>query len=147
MEKKTIEKITRKIKLPTDKELTMRVVPMPKDTNSVGSIFGGYIFSQIDIAASIPAIKRAKGNVATVAVNSIELHHAVYVGDLLSLYAHVTKVGRTSITVDVEVYAERNATDPKIIKVTQATLTFVALDENKKPRPVPPEEFNGEASE
>lgn len=129
-----------KVKLPTDKELTMRVVPMPKDTNYGGSIFGGYLFSQIDVAASIPAIRRAKGRVATVAVNSIELHHPVFVGDVLSLYAHVVKVGRTSITVDVEVYAERNAADPHVIKVTQARLTFVALDENRKPRLVPPPE-------
>lgn len=129
-----------KVKLPADKELTMRVVPMPKDTNYGGSIFGGYLFSQIDVAASIPAIRRAKGRVATVAVNSIELHHPVFVGDVLSLYAHVVKVGRTSITVDVEVYAERNAADPHVIKVTQARLTFVALDENRKPRLVPPED-------
>lgn len=132
--------MTDKLKLPSDKELTLRVVPMPKDTNYGGSIFGGYIFSQIDIAASIPAIKRAKGRVATVAVNSIELHEAVFVGDVLSLYAHVSKVGRTSVTVDVEVYAERNVVDPQVIKVTQARLTFVALDEDRKPRPVPPEE-------
>ena len=130
--------MTEKIKLPTDKELTMRVVPMPKDTNYGGSIFGGYLFSQIDVAASIPAIKRAKGRVATVAVNSIELHQAIFVGDVLSLYAHVSNVGRTSITVDVEVYAERNAADPQVIKVTQARLTFVALDEDRKPRLVPP---------
>ena len=129
-----------KIKLPTDKELTLRVIPMPKDTNYGGSIFGGYIFSQIDLAASLPAIKRAKGRVATVAVNSIVLHQAVYVGDVLSLYATVSKVGRTSITVDVEVYAERNAADPQVVKVTQAQLTFVALDEDRKPRVVPPED-------
>ncbi len=128
----------KKLKLPNDKELTIRVVPMPKDTNYGGSIFGGYLFSQIDIAASIPAIKRAKGRVATVAVNSIELHQPIFVGDVLSLYAHVSEVGRTSLTVDVEVYAERNAADPKVIKVTQARLTFVALDEDRKPRLVPP---------
>ncbi len=133
------KKIDKKIKLPTDKELTLRVIPMPKDTNYGGSIFGGYIFSQIDLAASLPAIKRAKGRVATVAVNSIVLHQAVYVGDVLSLYAFVSKVGRTSITVDVEVYAERNAADPQVVKVTQAQLTFVALDEDRKPRVVPPE--------
>ncbi len=136
--------MTEKIKLPTDKELTMRVVPMPKDTNYGGSIFGGYLFSQIDLAASIPAIKRAKGRVATVAVNSIELHQAIFVGDVLSLYAHVSNVGRTSITIDVEVYAERNAADPVVIKVTQAKLTFVALDEDRKPRVVPPEDEAGE---
>ncbi len=135
-----MDKTREKVKLPHDKELTMRVVPMPKDTNYGGSIFGGYLFSQIDVAASIPAIKRAKGRVATVAVNSIELHQAIFVGDVLSLYAHVSNVGRTSITVDVEVYAERNAADPQVIKVTQARLTFVALDEDRKPRVVPPED-------
>ena len=136
--------MTEKIKLPTDKELTLRVIPMPKDTNYGGSIFGGYIFAQIDLAASLPAIKRAKGRVATVAVNSIVLHQAVYVGDVLSLYAYVSKVGRTSITVDVEVYAERNAADPQVVKVTQAQLTFVALDEDRKPRVVPPEDDIGD---
>lgn len=130
----------RKTQLPEGKIPTMRVVPMPRDTNQGGSIFGGYIFSQIDIAASIPAIQRAKGRVATVAVNSIELHEPVFVGDVLSLYAEVVNVGRTSLTVDVEVFAERNAADPEVIKVTQATLTFVALDENRRPRRVPPEE-------
>ncbi len=131
-----------KVELPNDKDLTLRVVPMPKDTNYGGSIFGGYLFSQIDIAASIPAIKRARGRVATVAVNSIELHQPVFVGDVLSFYAEVVKVGHTSITVDVEVYAQRNAANPQVVKVTQATLTFVALDEDRKPRPVPPEEDN-----
>jgi len=134
------EKTTGKIELPVDKELTLRVIPMPKDTNYGNSIFGGYIFSQIDLAASVPAVKRAKGRVATVAVNSIVLHQAVFVGDVLSLYATVSKVGRTSITVDVEVYAERNAADPQVVKVTQAQLTFVALDEDHKPRVVPPHE-------
>ena len=138
------KEITEKIKLPTDKELTLRVIPMPKDTNYGGSIFGGYIFAQIDLAASLPAIKRAKGRVATVAVNSIVLHQAVFVGDVLSLYAYVSKVGRTSITVDVEVYAERNAADPQVVKVTQAQLTFVALDEDRKPRVVPPEDDIGD---
>ena len=120
---------------------TLRLVTMPADSNGGGTIFGGWIMSQVDIAGSIPAIRRARGRVATVAVNSFEFHHPVLVGDLVSFYAHVVKVGRTSITVEVAVYAERYRTaEVSCTKVTQGTLTFVALDENRKPRPVPPEE-------
>jgi acyl-CoA thioesterase YciA len=110
---------------------------MPKDTNSGGSIFGGWIMSQIDIAAAIPALERAKGRVATVAVNSMEFHQPVFVGDVVSCYADIIKTGKTSITVKVEVYAERNPANKEIVKVTEAELTYVALDENRKPRLLP----------
>lgn len=125
------------INLPTDKLPTIRVVAMPKDTNPGGSIFGGWIMSQIDSAAAIPALERARGRVVTVAVNSMEFHEPVFVGDVVSCYAEVIKTGRSSITVNVDVYAERNPTDPVIVKVTEARLTYVALDENRKPRPLP----------
>lgn len=121
-----------------DKQPAIRVAAMPADTNSAGSIFGGWIMSQVDIAGSIAALERARGRVVTVAVNSFEFHQPVFVGDLISCYVEVIKVGRTSITVKVEVYAQRNPGNPETIKVTEAELTYVALDENRKPRSVPP---------
>lgn len=126
--------------LPQDREPTTRVLAMPTDTNAAGDIFGGWIMSQVDIAASIAAYRRARGRVVTVAVNSFEFHQPVFVGDLISCYAEVTRVGRTSLTIWVEVYAERNRQREECIKVTEATLTFVAVDENRKPRVVPRDE-------
>ena len=120
-----------------DKQPAIRVAAMPADTNSAGTIFGGWIMSQVDIAGSIAALERARGRVVTVAVNSFEFHQPVFVGDLISCYAEVCKVGRTSITVKVEVYAQRSPEKVKTIKVTEAELTYVALDENRKPRSVP----------
>lgn len=124
--------------LPQDRDPTLRIVAMPTDTNASGDIFGGWIMSQVDIAASIAALRRAQGRVVTVAVNSFEFHRPVFVGDLISCYAEVTRVGRTSLTVEVEVFAERNRQQDDCIKVTQATLTFVAVDDQRRPRPVPP---------
>jgi len=121
-----------------DKQPAIRVAAMPADTNYAGTIFGGWIMSQVDIAGSIAALERAKGKVVTVAVNSFEFHQPVFVGDVISCYAEVIKVGRTSITVKVEVYAQRNPDNPETIKVTKAELTYVAMDENRKPRSVPP---------
>ena len=128
------------VTLPHDKQPTLRVVPMPSDANFVGDIFGGWIMSQVDIAGAIPAIRRARGRVATVAVNSFSFKQPVFVGDLVSLYADIVRIGRTSITVDVEVYAQRNPVKDECVKVTEATLTYVAVDENRKPRAVPQEE-------
>ncbi len=116
---------------------------MPSDTNFGGSIFGGWIMAQTDIAASIVAVKRAKGRVATVAVNHFEFKKPVLVGDVVSFYADVVSVGNTSITVHVDVYSQRNPQNEECYKVTEATLTFVALDEERRPRPVPPEEGHG----
>jgi len=130
---------TEKVDLPHDKQPTLRVVPMPSDANFVGDIFGGWIMSQVDIAGSIAAIRRARGRVATVAVNAFSFKKPVLVGDLVSLYADIVRVGRTSITVDVEVFAQRRPLDIECVKVTEATLTYVAVDENRKPRVVPPE--------
>ena len=118
-------------------EPILRVVPMPADTNQHGDIFGGWIMSQVDIAGSIPASRRANGRVATVAVNSFVFKQPVFVGDLLSFYASILKTGRTSITVDVEVYAHRMGLTGEIVKVTEATLTYVATGPDRRPRPLP----------
>ena len=125
-----------------NRHATLRVVPMVKDTNAAGDVFGGWVMSQVDIAGSIVAVRRAKGRVVTVAVNAFHFVAPVSVNDLVSFYATVVKVGTTSITVDVEVYAERGLRSPKpgeVVKVTEAVLTYVAVDENRKKRPVPPE--------
>jgi acyl-CoA thioesterase YciA len=114
---------------------TIRVVAMPADANAAGDIFGGWIMSQVDIAGSVVATRRAAGRVVTVAVNSFEFHQPVFIGDLISCYAEVTRVGNTSLTVDVKVYAERNRVESPV-KVTEAVLTYVAVDEDRKPRPV-----------
>jgi len=122
--------------LPRDREPTLRVVPMPADANSTGDIFGGWIMSQVDIAGALPAIRLAKGRVATIAVNSFMFKQPVLIGDLVSFYAKVVRVGRTSITVDVEVWAQRGIPEEVTVKVTEATLTYVAVDKERKPRPV-----------
>jgi acyl-CoA thioesterase YciA len=122
--------------LPTGKEPTLRVAPMPRDSNQTGDIFGGWIMAQVDIAGSIPAARVARGRVATVAVNSFQFRQPVFVGDLVSLYAEVVRVGRTSITVNVEVYAQHRPEREEVVKVTEATLTYVAVDENRRPRVV-----------
>ncbi|TFH09112.1 MAG: acyl-CoA thioesterase [Nitrosomonadales bacterium] len=126
--------------LPQDCDPTLRIVPMPTDTNHAGDVFGGWIMSQVDIAGSILAIRRACGRVATVAVNNFVFKQPVFVGDLVSFYAEIVKVGRTSITVDVSVYAQRGPREGGkeiCIKVTEAVLTYVAVDEKRRPRMVP----------
>jgi acyl-CoA thioesterase YciA len=122
--------------LPQDKDPTLRVVPLPADASHTGDIFGGWIMSQVDLAGSIPAMRLAKGRVATVAVNSFHFKKPVFVGDLVSFYAEVVKVGRTSITVNVEVYAQRRPEEVVCVKVTEATLTYVAVDDKRRPRVV-----------
>jgi len=117
-------------------EPTMRLLARPADTNFAGDIFGGWIMSQVDLAGSIVASRKARGRVATVAVNSFHFHKPVFVGDVVSCYAKVTKVGNTSLTVFVEVFSERYPERVECVKVTEATLTFVAVDENGKSRPV-----------
>jgi acyl-CoA thioesterase YciA len=133
--------MTEPVKLP-DRHATLRLVPMVKDTNAAGDVFGGWVMSQVDIAGSIAAVRRAKGRVVTVAVNAFHFVAPAFVNDLVSFYAKVVKVGTTSITVDVEVYAERGLRSPQpgeIVKVTEAVLTYVAVDEKRQKRPVPPE--------
>ena len=124
--------------LPADRPVTVRVVPMPADTNSMGDIFGGWIMSQVDIAGGIAAARRAQGRVVTVAVNALEFKKPVFVGDVVSCYAAVTGVGRTSITVKTDVYAERRAAT-EYVKVTEATFTYVAIGDDGRPRVVPEE--------
>ena len=121
-----------------DEQPVLRIVPMPADTNAHGTIFGGWVMAQVDIAGSIPAWDRAQGPVVTVAVNSFVFKEPVFVGDIVSFYARVLKIGRTSVTVDVEVYAQRKlGGDREVVKVTEAQLTYVAVDESRRPRPVP----------
>ena len=117
---------------------TLRVMPMPSDANIHGDVFGGWIMAQVDIAGALPAVRRANGRVGTVAVNSFVFKQPVFVGDLLSFYAKIVKTGRTSITVNVEVYAERNRLQADTVNVTDATLTYVATGEDRRPRELPP---------
>ncbi|TAK66577.1 MAG: acyl-CoA thioesterase [Betaproteobacteria bacterium] len=126
------------VTLPEGKEPVLRVIPMPADANHHGDIFGGWIMSQVDIAGGVLAARHARGRVATVAVNSFQFKQPVQIGDLLSFYAEIVRVGNTSITVNVEVYAQRNPEDVEIVKVTEATLTYVATDNNRRPRTVLP---------
>ena len=127
------------LSLPAGKEPVLRVMPMPADVNIHGDIFGGWIMAQVDIAGGVAAMRRARGRVATVAVNSFAFKQPVFMGDVLSFYADIVRVGTTSITVDVAVFAQRNPQDMQVVKVTEAVLTYVATDENRRPRPVPPE--------
>lgn len=125
--------------LPPDKIPALRIVPMPADLNPYGDVFGGWVMAQVDVAGAVPAWRRARGRVATVAVNSFQFKQAVSVGDIVSFYAEVVRVGRTSITVDVEVYAERHPENPIVVKVTEAQLTYVAVDGEGQKRNIPPE--------
>jgi acyl-CoA thioesterase YciA len=120
-------------------ELVLRVMPMPADANANGDIFGGWIMSQVDIAGAVLPARIAKGRIATVAVNQFVFKQAVSVGDLLSFYARVERIGNTSVTVHVAVFAERNPEKLQVVKVTEANLTYVAIDREGKPRPLPRE--------
>ncbi len=124
---------------PTDHELILRVVPLPADVNANGDIFGGWVMAQVDIAGGVAAAQRARGRVATVAVNSFQFRQPISIGDVVSLYARIERVGRTSITVHVEVIAERDPTAPVTVKVTEATLTYVAIDRSGVKREIPPQ--------
>ena len=123
--------------LPDGAELVMRVMPMPADTNPNGDIFGGWLMAQVDMAGAVLPSRIARGRIATVAVNQFIFKQPVSIGDLLSFYAKVERVGKTSITVRVEVYAERNPADLQVVKVTEANLTYVAIDREGKPRQIP----------
>ncbi|MDX1489283.1 MAG: hotdog domain-containing protein [Acidiferrobacterales bacterium] len=125
--------------LPQDRHATLRVVPLPADTNSVGDIFGGWIMSHVDVAGAIAAARRARGRVVTVAVNALTFKKPVMVGDVVSFYAEVIRVGRTSITTKVDVYAERRLQAHECVKVTEAELTYVAIDQDRQPCLVPAE--------
>jgi len=125
------------LSLPGDRELVLRVMPLPADVNANGDIFGGWIMAQVDLAGAVLPSRIAKGRIATVAVNEFIFKQPVSLGDLLSFYARVTRIGRTSISVHVEVYAERNPAELHVVKVTEADLTYVAIDARGQPRPLP----------
>ena len=122
--------------LPIDMELTLKVIPMPADVNANGDIFGGWVMAQCDLAASVIPARHAKGRMATVAVNEFVFKQPVRLGDILSFYSKLLRIGRTSVTVLVEVFAESFKAQGQYIKVTEATFTYVAIDENGRPRPI-----------
>ena len=124
-------------KLPEGKQPALRVMPMPADANQNGDIFGGWIMAQVDVAGGIVAGRLARGRVATVSVNSFVFKQPVQIGDVLSFYVELKHIGTTSITVTVEVFAERRPEQPRTVKVTEATLTYVAIDRDGRPRKVP----------
>jgi len=113
----------------------LRVTPGPSDINSNGHIFGGWVLSQMDIAAGIVAARRAKGAVATVAIERMEFIAPIELRDLISVYAEIERVGRTSMAIRIEVVADRDRGENQV-KVTEGLFTFVALDEHHRPRPV-----------
>ena len=117
------------------REPILRVVPRPADINANGHIFGGWILSQMDIAAGIVAAREADGPVATVAIEAMEFTAPILLHDLISVYAHVERIGRTSIAIRIEVIASRKRGKEEV-KVTEGLFTFVALDESHRPRPV-----------
>ena len=125
------------VQLPTDQELVLKVIPMPGDCNANGDIFGGWVMAHVDLAGAVVPARYAGGRMATVAVNEFVFKHPVRVGDILSFFAKLTRIGRTSLTVKIEVYAERFGSQSQYTKVTEALLTYVAIDENGKPREVP----------
>ena len=128
---------TSHVALPHDKELVLKVIPMPADCNANGDIFGGWVMAQVDLAGSVVPARYTQGRMATVAVNEFIFKQPVRVGDILSFFSAVTRIGRTSITVKVEVYAERYNTQGNYIKVTEALVTYVAIDDQGKPREIP----------
>lgn len=124
------------MEFPHDQQPAIRVFAMPADTNAMGDIFGGWMMSQVDVAGSVAAFKRANGRVVTVAVNEFLFLNPVYVGDLVSIFSEVVKVGNTSIQVAAHAFSERLIDNYETIKVAEATLTYVAIDNNRRPRPV-----------
>lgn len=122
---------------PEDHVLVLKVIPLPGDANANGDIFGGWVMAQMDLAGSVLPARYAQGRMATVAVNEFIFKQPVRVGDILSFYAKMERIGRTSMTVHVGVYAERFANQGTYIKVTEARMTYVAIDDSGRPRPVP----------
>jgi acyl-CoA thioesterase YciA len=125
------------VALPVDKELVLKVIPMPGDCNANGDIFGGWVMAQVDLAGSVIPARYTQGRMATVAVNEFIFKQPVRVGDILSFFSELVRIGRTSITVKVEVFAERFIAQGQYIKVTEALLTYVAIDEHGQPREIP----------
>ena len=122
---------------PSDKELVLKVIPMPADCNANGDIFGGWVMAQVDLAGSVIPARLVNGRMATVAVNEFIFKQPVRVGDILSFYSQLKRIGNTSVTVEVEVFAERFRAQGQYVKVTQASVTYVAIDETGKPRAIP----------
>lgn len=122
--------------LPTDAELVLKVIPMPADCNANGDIFGGWVMAQVDLAGAVLPARYVRGRYATVAVNQFVFKQPVRVGDILSFFARVERIGNTSITIAVEVYAERFTEQGRYIKVTEASLTYVAIDDDGRPCPI-----------
>ena len=137
MSDKASAKVPPSVALPTDQELVLKVIPMPADCNANGDIFGGWVMAQVDLAGSVIPARYTGGRMATVAVNQFIFKQPVRVGDILSFFSTLTRIGRTSVTVKVEVYAERFRSQGKYIKVTEASLTYVAIDDQGQPREVP----------
>ena len=125
------------IQPPSDEELVLKVIPMPADCNANGDIFGGWVMAQVDLAGAVIPARYVGGRMATVAVNEFIFKQPVRVGDILSFYSKPTRIGRTSVTVKVEVYAEHMQAQGQFVKVTEANLTYVAIDDQGKPREVP----------
>lgn len=125
------------VQLPTDEKLVLKVIPMPRDVNANGDIFGGWVMAQVDLAGAVIASPYANGRMATVAVNEFIFKQPVRVGDILSFFGKLVRIGRTSITIKIEVYAEHFLAQGKFTKVTEASLTYVAIDDHGKPREVP----------
>jgi acyl-CoA thioesterase YciA len=125
------------VPLPTHKELVLKVIPMPADCNANGDIFGGWVMAQVDLAGSVLPARVVRGRMATVAVNEFIFKQPVRVGDILSFFSEITRIGNTSVTVKVEVYAERFRSQGSYVKVTEASVTYVAIDDNGKPMAVP----------
>ena len=122
--------------LPQDAELVLKVIPMPADCNQNGDIFGGWVMAQVDLAGAVLPARYVNGRIATVAVNEFIFKQPVNVGDILSFFSSVTRIGNTSITVKVEVFAERFSMQGVYLKVTEANVTYVAIDAQGKPRPI-----------
>ncbi len=118
-------------------ELVLKVIPMPGDCNANGDIFGGWVMAQCDLAGSVIPARYTQGRMATVAVNEFIFKQPVRIGDILSFYSKLVRLGTTSVTVTVEVFAERFQSQGEYIKVTQANFTYVAIDDNGRPRPLP----------
>ena len=123
---------------PPDTAPLIKTVAMPADTNTAGDIFGGWVLSQMDLAGGIAAAERARGRVATVGIEAMTFHKPVHVGDILSVYCRIGRVGRTSIAVEIEAWVHRQGTQGQV-RVTSGVFTFVALDDRGRKRPVPPE--------
>ena len=122
--------------IPADHELVLKVIPMPADCNANGDIFGGWVMAQVDLAGAVLPARLVRGRIATVAVNEFIFKQPVRVGDILSFYARIERVGNTSVRVNVQVLAERISQQGQFVKVTQATLTYVAIDGSGKPRTI-----------